>query len=102
MTKHDQLQNIKHYHLTLYIAGNGPNSRMAQGNVADLCARELIGRCTMKTVDVLEDFAAAMEYDILVTPTLLITTDAGNVTVVGNLSRRDKVIAALGLNEGAE
>ncbi|WP_279615070.1 circadian clock KaiB family protein [Desulfonatronum thiosulfatophilum] len=84
-----------HYHLTLFIAGNGMNSQIARKNLIELRDGELAGRCTMEIVDVLENFAAAVKHNILVTPTMLISTPLNTVMIVGNLNDREKVRVAL-------
>jgi len=86
-----------HYRLMLFVAGDEPNSRTARQNLADLCEQQLAGRCDVEIVDVLEDFAAAARHNVLVTPTLLVVEPAPEIVVVGNLSDRRKVCAALRL-----
>ena len=44
------------------------------------------GRCTIETVDVIEDFQAAINDNILVTPTLILVAPLPMVMVLGNLS----------------
>lgn len=85
------------FHLILYVAGDGPNSRIARENLARICENELAGNCTVRIVDVLEDFSAAAKDNILVTPTLLVCKSEHVVTIIGNLSDHEKVQGALGL-----
>ena len=85
------------YRMILFLAGEEPNSRMARANLASLCEEDLAGRCDVEIVDVLEDYAAATEHSILVTPTLLVLEPGPAVTVVGNLSDRQRVRTALRL-----
>jgi circadian clock protein KaiB len=87
------------FHLILYVAGDGPNSRIARENLARICENELAGHCTVRIVDVLEDFSAAVSNNILVTPTLLVCQPGHVVTIIGNLSDYQKVRTALGLEE---
>lgn len=87
------------YHLVLFVAGDGLNSSIARQNLASLCENELAGRCRVNIVDVLEDFSAAAKNNILVTPTLLVCKPEPVVTIIGNLSDREKVRAALNLKE---
>lgn len=87
------------FQLTLYVAGDGPNSRIARENLARICEKELAGNCTVRIVDVLEDFSAAAEDNILVTPTLMVCKPEHVVTIIGNLSDHQKVRDALGLAE---
>jgi len=81
--------------LRLYVAGRAPNSELARANLAamlDTAGR----RVRLEIVDVLEHPERAVRDGILVTPTLV---RPGRVParVVGNLSDRDGVRAALGL-----
>jgi len=46
---------------------------------------------------VLEDFQMALENNVLVTPCLILASPLPKVTVFGNLSDTEKVIAALRL-----
>ncbi len=85
------------YRMTLYVAGEGPNSRAAQENLAALCARELRDRCELEVVDVLEDVFTAAARSILVTPTLMVEEPEPEVVIVGNLSNRARVRRALRL-----
>ncbi len=94
MNKCDHSQDAESCHLMLFIAGDGPNSFIACKNLVEL-NKELAGRFTMEIVDILEDFTAAVVHDILVTPTLLISTSKTTMLVMGNLSDREKVRAAL-------
>lgn len=87
-----------HYLLRLYMAGNGPNSQKALANLQSLCQEHLEGRFTIETVDVVEDFQAAVKNNILVTPALILVAPLPQVTVLGNLSDLPKVLAALRLS----
>jgi len=89
-----------HYLLRLFIAGNGPNSKQALTNLRQLCQEHLKGRCTIETVDVVKDFAAAVRNNILITPALILIAPLPRVVVLGNLSDRQKVLLALRLSEG--
>ena len=89
-----------HYLLRLFIAGNGPNSQKALANLRSLCQEHLDGRYTIETVDVVEDFQAAVRDNILVTPALILVAPLPRVIVLGNLSDQQKVLLALRLSEG--
>ena len=87
-----------HYLLRLFMAGNGQNSRKALANLRSLCEEHLNGRCTIETVDVVNDFQAAIRDNILVTPALILVAPLPRVTVLGNLSDLPTVLAALRLS----
>ena len=89
-----------HYLLRLYMAGNGPNSQKALANLRSLCQKHLEGRYTIETVDVVEDFQAAVKDNILVTPALILVAPLPRVIVLGNLSDQQKVLLALRVSEG--
>ena len=89
-----------HYLLRLYMAGNGPNSQKALANLRGLCQEHLEGRFTIETVDVVQDFQAAVRDNILVTPALILVAPLPRVMVLGNLSDLPKVLAALRVSEG--
>lgn len=93
----DDSINKQHYDLILFVAGNEPNSITARVNLTELCEQELNGRCKIEIVDVMEDFASATEHNILLTPTLLIQNPEHPIMVIGNLSNREKLRAALNL-----
>ena len=84
-----------HYLLRLYMAGNGPNSQKALANLRGLCQEHLEGRFTIETVDVIQDFQAAVRDNILVTPALILVAPLPRVVVLGNLSDLPVVLAAL-------
>ena len=86
------------YLLRLFVAGHGPNSKQALANLRRLCREHLNGRCTIETVDVVKDYEAAIRNNILVTPALILVAPLPRVIVLGNLSDRQKVLAALRLS----
>ena len=86
-----------HYSFRLFMAGKGANSRKALDNLRILCEEHLEGRFTIKTIDVVKNFDAAVNDNILVTPALVLVSPHPKVVVLGNLSDTPKVLAALGL-----
>jgi circadian clock protein KaiB len=97
---HARKENPGHYLLRLFIAGNGHNSQKALANLHSLCQEYLEGRYTIETVDVVEDFQAAVRDNILVTPALILVAPLPRVIVLGNLSDQQKVLLALRVSEG--
>ena len=87
------------YRFILFVAGDEQNSRMARQNLARFCRDELRNRCEVKIIDILEDFNAAVEYNILLTPSLLILTPKPDAMIVGNLKETAALRSALSLNE---
>ncbi len=87
------------YHMHLFVAGDEPNSRRARENLERLCADHVPGECEIEITDVLVDFQEAIDAGIYVTPALLVNRTESKVTIFGNLSNTQKVLAALGLEE---
>src|SRR3954468_5966911 len=90
-----------HYMLRLFVVGDGSNSKLADSNLRSLCREHLNGRCTIETIDVEKNFSAALENNILITPTLIMAAPLPKVVILGNLSDRPKVLLALRLLDGA-
>lgn len=86
------------YRLMLFVAGDEKNSRLARKNLQRLCDTELGSDCEVRIVDVLEDFALALEHNILLTPALLVLAPSPRALIIGNLSDMTKVRRALGLD----
>jgi circadian clock protein KaiB len=83
--------------LRLYVAGRSPNSVRALANLHVMCGEWLADDdWQLEVVDVFADPMRAVEDKILVTPTLLKLTPPV-VRVVGDLSQREEVLAALNL-----
>lgn len=94
---HDSSQSTNEYSFILFVTGNGLNSRIARKSLAQICEQELAGRCSIEIVDVFEDFSAAVKYNILVTPTLLMLRPEPEVVIIGNLRDLEKLRTALRL-----
>jgi circadian clock protein KaiB len=85
------------YRFTLFVVGNEPNSAQAQENLRLICAEHLRkGACTITVVNILEDFQAALDNNVLVTPTLIVDGPRGRSTIIGNLSDVDRILLTLG------
>ena len=52
----------------------------------------LEGRYTIETIDVVQDFEAAVENNILVTPALILVAPLPRVVILGNLNDLPKVL----------
>jgi circadian clock protein KaiB len=83
--------------LLLFVAGDEPNSRLARANLEGLRPSVEVAGGSIEVHDVLEDFTAAMEHRILVTPALLQLAPGPRVVVVGSLCDLPAVRLALGL-----
>jgi circadian clock protein KaiB len=94
-TKPKKKNTHPHYLMRLFMAGDGPNSQKALLNLRSLCKEHFNGNCTIETIDVVKDFQAAVRNNILITPALIMVTPGPQVTILGTLSDRQKVLSAL-------
>ncbi len=81
--------------LILFVAGSGPNSRMARRNLDRLCREELHGRADVTIVDVCEDYRTAAAHNVFLTPCLIVLEPGPGAHIVGNLSDAGAVLDAL-------
>lgn len=88
------------FRLILFVAGDEHNSRIAKENLALICRDILDSRCEAQIVDVLQDFAAAVKYNILLTPSLLVVEPPPELLIIGNLNDLEEVRAALQAGNG--
>jgi hypothetical protein len=85
------------YKFTLFVVGMGPSSQQAQDNLNRICGEYLrVWNCKVRIVDVQKDIQTALDYDVLVTPTLVVEGPRGRSTILGNLSDVDSVLVTLG------
>jgi hypothetical protein len=81
----------------LFVADNEPNSIAALENFQKLREATPEYQFQLQVVNVLEQYRAALEYNVLVTPCLILIEPPPRVMVVGTLKDLDKVRAALRL-----
>jgi circadian clock protein KaiB len=85
----------------LYVAGDSPNSQQALANLHAFCRELMPERHEISVVDVLQEPRRALADNILLTPMLVKLSPAPVRRIMGNLSRREVLLAALGLGEAA-
>jgi circadian clock protein KaiB len=90
-------KNEPAYNLTLYVAGNEPNSALAKSIVEEVCVSYLTDNFNLKIVDVIEKFNEAIKNKIIVVPTLLVQSTKMNIKVVGSLDNVASLVKVLGL-----
>lgn len=83
----------------LFVAGRQPNSVLALQNLQNLCQDHLPGRHSIEVIDVFQNLDAALKHNVLITPTLIKVAPSPTITIFGNLSDSQKVIASLRLKE---
>ena len=84
--------------LCLYIADSAPNSARAVANLEAICKKHLKDNFRLEIIDVLEYPLRALADGILVTPSLAKVSPLPAVKIVGNLSDKESVLRALGIN----
>lgn len=87
------------YRFRLFIAGNEPNSLLAEQNLRALCLTYLPDRHHIEIIDVLQDFEAALQAHIMVAPAVVMVAPR-QVTLFGALTDMARILASLGINEG--
>lgn len=83
------------YHLRLFVAGDETNSAIARVELSRICEEHLKDNCHIEIIDVLKDFRPALQENILVTPALIVERATLRTVIFGNLTDREKVLAAL-------
>ncbi|PPQ31143.1 circadian clock KaiB family protein [Rhodopila globiformis] len=85
------------FRLRLIVAGSTPRSRLAIENLRSLC-RDSLGRPSdVEIIDIYQQPECARDYDVCAAPTLVRLLPLPVRRIVGDLSRRDRVLQALGL-----
>lgn len=87
------------YHLTLYVAGHSPKSRLAMSNLQQLCTTHLSLKYTVEIVDLLREPQRARLDQILAIPTLVKKLPPPLKKIIGDLSNVDKVLMGLDLSD---
>ena len=85
------------YALVLYVVGGSQASRHAVANLRVICDELLKDRYTLEVIDLREFPALAGERHILAAPTLIKERPPPTMRLIGDLSERERVLAALDL-----
>ena len=86
------------YDLHLYVTGTTPRSVQAIATIRSLCEELLPGRYDLEVVDIYQQPTAASSAQIIAAPTLVKTSPLPLRRLVGDLSDRTKLLAALNLH----
>ena len=89
------------YVLHLYITGATPNSTRAVRNIKDICEEYLKGRYELLIVDIYQQSELAQQEDLIGVPTLIKRSPGLVRRLVGDLSDRERVLKALGIEPTA-
>jgi len=83
--------------MLLFVVGEEPNSIAALENLERLREAASLYRFEVEVVNVLDDYATALQHNVLVTPCLVLVDPPPRVMVAGSLKDLDKVQMALRL-----
>ena len=90
------------YVLHLFITGATPNSTRAVHNIKSLCEEYLKGRYELLIVDIYQQPELAQQEDLIGVPTLIKRSPGLVRRLVGDLSDRERVLKALGIEPTAD
>jgi circadian clock protein KaiB len=90
-------RKTENYVLRLYIAGNNLRSQMAVENVKKICEEYLKGRYTLDVVDIYQDHSRNPVDLVLAAPTLIRKLPLPLRRVIGDMTRKEKVLIGLDL-----
>jgi circadian clock protein KaiB len=87
------------YRLRLIVAGSTLRSRQAIENLQRLCRENLGVPPDLEIIDIYQQPERAKEYEIIAAPTLIKLLPLPVRRIVGDLSRRDRVLQALDIRQ---
>ena len=90
-------RKTEHYVLRLYVAGNNLRSQIAIENVKKICEDYLIGRYELEVIDIYRDRTKNPVDLVLAAPTLVKKLPLPLRRVIGDMTRKDKVLVGLDL-----
>ena len=85
------------YQLQLFVTGQGVLAKRAITNIQRICDHDLGGQVQIEIIDILEHPQAAEDARILATPTLIKKLPQPLRRIIGDLTNRGVVLAALGI-----
>jgi circadian clock protein KaiB len=86
-----------HYRLRLFVTGTTPRSARAIQNLRTICEEHLQGRYDLDVIDIYQHPEHVKAEQIVVTPTLVKQFPLPVRKLIGDLSDRERVLAALDL-----
>jgi len=85
------------YVLRLYIAGNNIRSQNAVANVRAICEEFLTGRYELEVIDIYQDLTMNPVDLVLAAPTLVRKLPLPLRHVIGDMTRKEKILVGLDL-----
>ena len=89
------LETAPHYTMTLFVTGASRLSLQAVSRVRDFCEEELNGHYDLEVVDLYQAPERAKEAQVIAAPTLLRDTPLPVRRVIGDMSDRGRLRAAI-------
>ena len=86
-----------YYVLRLYVAGNNPRSQAAVENVKKISEEYLKERYELEVIDIYQDHTKNLVDLVLAAPTLIKKLPLPLRRVIGDMSRKEKVLVGLDL-----
>ena len=83
------------WQLRLYLRGNTPLSAAALENLREITRQHLDGKCDLEVIDITQEIERAAADDIVAVPTLIRLSPHPARRIVGDLTRRERVLRAL-------
>lgn len=90
-------KKAEYYVLRLYIAGNNPRSQAAIENVKKICEEYLKERYELEVIDIYQNRTKNLVDLVLAAPTLIKRLPLPLRKVIGDMSRKEKVLVGLDL-----
>ncbi|MDD1676624.1 MAG: circadian clock KaiB family protein [Methanomicrobiales archaeon] len=90
-------KDTDHYVLRLYIAGNNLRSQTAVENVKKICEEHLKGRYELEVIDIYQDQSKNPVDLVLAAPTLIKKLPLPLRRIIGDMTKKDKVLVGLDL-----
>lgn len=90
-------QKTDHYVLRLYVAGNNPHSQIAIENVKTICDEYLKERYELEVIDIYLDQTKNPVDLVLAAPTLIKKLPLPLRRIIGDMTRKDRVLVGLDL-----
>jgi circadian clock protein KaiB len=90
------------YVLRLYVTGLTPRSSRAISNLKAICDEYLKGRYDLEVIDIYQEPALTKGDQIIAAPTLIKKRPLPIRRIIGDMSRRDRVLSGLDLTVGPD
>jgi circadian clock protein KaiB len=90
-------RKTEHYVLRLYIAGNNPRSQTAVENVKKICEEYLNRRYELEVIDIYLDRTKNPVDLVLAAPTLIKKLPLPLRRIIGDMTRKERVLVGLDL-----